>query len=65
MLEDILSEKEINLLNKAQIDYLKQDTNVIITKVTEYIMCHSQKNGDVEKLQNEYSGLLKKLDKVS
>ncbi len=64
-LVNILSENEINLLNKAQIDYSKQDANMIITEVTEFIMSHSQKNGDVAKLQDEYSGLLKKLDKVS
>ena len=65
ILVNILSENEINLLNKAQIDYSKQDANMIITEVTEFIMSHSQKNGDVAKLQDEYSGLLKKLDKVS
>lgn len=64
-LVNILSKNEINLLNKAQIDYSKQDANMIITEVTEFIMSHSQKNGDVAKLQDEYLGLLKKLDKVS
>ena len=64
-LSNILTDNEIRLLNKAQIDYSKEDANVIITKVAEYIMNHSQKNGDIEKLQNEYSGLLRKLDKVS
>jgi len=63
-LSNILTENEINLLNKAQIDYSKEDANIIITRVAEYIMSHSQKNGDIEKLQNEYSGLLRKLDKV-
>ncbi|MBR0491412.1 MAG: hypothetical protein IJJ82_05140 [Clostridia bacterium] len=64
-LVNILTENEIKLLNKAQIDYSKEDANMIITEVTEFIMSHSQKNGDVAKLQDEYSGLLKKLDKVS
>ena len=63
-LSNILTDNEIRLLNKAQIDYSKQDANIIITRVAEYIMSHSQKNGDIEKLQNEYSGLLRKLDKV-
>ena len=64
-LSNILTDNEIKLLNKAQIDYSKQDANMILTQVTEFIMSHSQKNGDVDKLQNEYSKLLKKLDRVS
>ena len=64
-LVDILSENEIDLLNKAQIDYSKQDANMIITEVTEFIMSHSLKGKKFAELQNEYSGLLEKLDKVS
>lgn len=64
-LSNILTENEINLLNKAQIDYSKEDANMIITKVTEFIMSHSLKGKKFLELQKEYSGLLKKLDKVS
>ena len=64
-LSNILTENEINLLNIAQIDYSKEDANMIITKVTEFIMSHSLKGKKFLELQKEYSGLLKKLDKVS
>jgi len=64
---NLLTDKEIMLLNKAQIDYKsysKKDVNLMISNITEYIMSHSLKGNKFVKLQNEYSELLRKLDKV-
>lgn len=58
--------KEIELLKSAGIDAEKDYTNEelkgIERKITEYIMNHSSKNGDIGKLQNEYQSIFRTLE---
>ena len=58
--------KEIELLKNAGIDAEKDYTNEelkgIEREITEYIMNHSSKNGDIGKLQNEYQSIFRTLE---
>lgn len=54
------TDKEIDLINQAGIiienkDYSSDELKRIEREITEYIMNHSSKNGDIRKLSNEYS----------
>ena len=58
--------KEIELLEKAGIlienrDYSKEELSKYESEIASYIMSHSSKNGDIDKLQNQYSSILELL----
>ena len=58
------TKKEIELIEKAGIkienrDYTTEKLKRCETEITEYIMSHSSKNGDISKLSNEYSGIFR------
>ena len=63
-----LTEKEINLLQTAGVkieknkDYAIEEKKQICMQVSEFIMSHSSKNGDISKLQNDYSTVLEKIE---
>ena len=58
--------KEIELLKSAGIDikedYTTEELKGVEREITEYIMNHSSKNGDIGKLQNEYQSIFKTLE---
>lgn len=62
------TKNEIELIKKAGIklenkDYSTEELKRYETEITEYIMSHSSKNGDISKLSNEYSGIFRIFDK--
>ena len=62
------SKNEIELLKKAGIrlenkDYTVEELKKCERDITEYIMSHSSKNGDISKLRSEYSKICYFLDK--
>ncbi len=60
-------DKELNLLKNAGIkveknkEYTNDEKKHICMQVSEFIMSHSSKNGDIAKLQNDYSSILRKI----
>ena len=57
-----LTKNEIELIQKAGVNiseesYNEDDLKISIYKMTDYIMSHSHKNGDIDKLQKEYSNI--------
>lgn len=61
------TKKEIELIEKAGIiienkDYTKDELRKCEIGITEYIMSHSSKNGDIGKLSNEYSSIFEIFD---
>lgn len=60
-------DKELKLLRNAGVEiekdkeYTIEEKKHICMQVSEYIMSHSSKNGDIAKLQNDYSNILKKV----
>lgn len=61
------TKNEIELLKKAGIkvenkDYTPEELKKCESEITEYIMSHSSKNGDISKLSNYYSSIFKILD---
>lgn len=58
--------KEIELLKSAGIDikedYTTEELKGVEREITEYIMNHSSKNGDIGKMQNEYESIYRTLD---
>lgn len=62
------TKKEIELIEKAGIkienrDYTTEELKRCETEITEYIMSHSSKNGDISKLSNQYSGIFRIFDR--
>ncbi len=61
--------KELELLKNAGIEiekdkeYTIEEKNNMSIQVSDYILSHSSKNGDIAKLQNKYSIILNKLVK--
>ena len=62
---DLFSKKEQELLKKAGVnienkqEFTNDDKNYIFRQVSEYIMSHSSKNGDIGRLQNEYESIFR------
>lgn len=59
--------KEVELLKKAGVDvkekdYTTEELKSVEREITEYIMNHSSKNGDIGKLQNEYQSIFRTLE---
>lgn len=53
----LLKKVEINIENKQE--YTNEDKKYIFSQVTEFIMSHSSKNGDIGRLQNEYESIFR------
>ena len=58
------TKSEIELIEKAGViiedrDYTQEDLIKCETEITSYIMSHSSKNGDISKLQNQYSNIFR------
>ena len=58
------TKNEIELIEKAGVkiedkDYTSEELKRCETEITEYIMSHSSKNGDISKLSNEYSEIFR------
>lgn len=58
------NKSEIELIEKAGItienkDYSKEELKRCQLQIEEYIISHSSKNGDVDKLSNQYSSIFK------
>ena len=55
---------EIELIERAGViiedrEYTKEDLQRCESEITSYIMSHSSKNGDINKLQNQYSNVFR------
>jgi hypothetical protein len=60
---DKFTNKELKLLSNVGItiedkDYSKEEINDYEREITDYIMWHSSKNGDIKRLTNEYNSVL-------
>lgn len=58
------TKNEIDLIKKAGVniedkDYTVEELKRCGTEITEYIMSHSSKNGDISKLSYEYSEIFR------
>lgn len=62
---EIFNAKELELLRTAGIkiedkqDFTNEDKHYIFRQVSEFIMSHSSKNGDIGRLQNEYDSIFR------
>ena len=62
---ELFNNKELELLRKAGVnvenkqEFTNDDKNYIFRQVSEYIMNHSSKNGDIARLQNEYESIFR------
>ena len=60
-------DKELKLLKNAGVEveknkeYTMEERKNICMQVSDFIISHSSKNGDIPKLQNDYSSILNKL----
>lgn len=62
------TKNEINLINQAGVkienkDYTSEELKKCEREITEYIMSHSSKNGDISRLSNEYNIIFTKFDR--
>ena len=62
---ELFNNRELELLKKAGVnkenkqDFTNEDKNYIFRQVSEFIMSHSSKNGDIGRLQNEYDSIFR------
>ena len=61
------TKSEIELIEKAGItlmdkDYTEEELKKCGSDIIEYIMSHSTKNGDIDKLRNDYSGIFRTIN---
>ena len=62
---ELFNNKELELLKKAGVnvenkqDFTNDDKKYIFRQVSEFIMGHSSKNGDIGRLQNEYDSIFR------
>ena len=64
---NVCTKNEIELIENAGFkvedkDYTREELRKCETQITEYIMSHSSKNGDIGKLSNEYSSIIRTFD---
>ena len=64
---NVCTKNEIELIENAGFkvedkDYTKDELRKYEAQITEYIMSHSSKNGDIGKLSNEYSSIIRTFD---
>lgn len=61
------NDKELQLLKTAGVEveknkeYSNDEKKHICMQISDFIMSHSSKNGDISKLQNDYRSILNKL----
>ena len=65
-LKEKCTEKEQDLIRQAGViienkDYTKEELEKCQVVITDYIMSHSSKNGDIDKLNSQYNGILRKI----
>lgn len=58
---------EIELIEKAGItltdkDYTEEELKICGSEIIEYIMSHSTKNGDIDKLRNQYISIFRTIN---
>ena len=58
---------DIKLIEKAGItledkDYSEEELKICGSEIIEYIMSHSTKNGDIDKLRNEYISIFRTIN---
>lgn len=62
---ELFNNRELELLKKAGVnienkqDFTNDDKKYIFRQVSEFIMSHSSKNGDIGRLQNEYDSIFR------
>ena len=62
---ELFNNEELELLRKAGVnvenkqDFTNNDKKYIFRQVSEFIMSHSSKNGDIGRLQNEYDSIFR------
>ena len=57
---ELLKKAGVNIENKQE--YTNEDKKYIFSQVTEFIMNHSSKNGDIGRLQNEYESIFRTIN---
>lgn len=64
----LFNNKEIELLRNAGVnvenkqEFTNDDKKYIFRQVSEFIMSHSSKNGDIGRLQNEYASIFRTIN---
>ncbi len=66
-LYEVMNDKEKELLRNAGIqienkEYLQEDFNRMEQQLVEYIMSASFKNGDIDKLRNQYDSIFRTIN---
>ena len=62
---ELFNNRELELLKRAGVnvedrqEFKSEDKNYIFRQVSEFIMSHSSKNGDIGRLQNEYESIFR------
>lgn len=59
-IEEVLLLKNAGVNADCNKEYTKDERKSICMQVSEYIMNHSSKNGDIDRLQNEYMQIFEK-----
>ena len=65
---DLFNNKELELLKRAGVniegkqEFTNEDRNHIFRQVSDFIMSHSSKNGDIGRLQNEYESIFRTMN---
>jgi len=65
---ELFNNKEIELLRNAGVniedkqEFTSEDKNYIFRQVSEFIMSHSSKNGDIGRLQSEYESIFRTIN---
>lgn len=66
-LRNIYTENEISLMKKVGVnienrDYTNDELKLHVCQITEFIMSHSTKNGEISSLLNQYSEIIEKIN---
>lgn len=65
---ELFNNKELELLKRAGVniegkqEFTNEDRNHIFRQVSDFIMSHSSKNGDIGRLQNEYESIFRTMN---
>lgn len=63
------TKQEVELIEKAGViienkDYNQEELKRCKMQIVDYIMSHSSKNGDISKLQDQYSNVFRCIDSI-